>query len=90
MHVGTPKTHERRAVVHPTSLGKFVRDATKAKAPEDLLWSVEFGGYLRPGNAVSGWFAGAAKRIRAEDAEAATEAKYPGEEAPPIMPWVSP
>ncbi len=50
----------------------------------------EFGGYLRPGNAVSGWFAGAVKRIRAEDAKAAAEAKARGEETPPIMPRMTP
>ena len=90
VQVGTPKTHERRAVVYPAFLDKAVRAAAKGKASDDLLWPAEFGGYLRPGNAVSGWFAGAVKRIRAEDAKAATEAKERGEEVPPIMPRVTP
>lgn len=51
VQVGTPKTHERRAVVYPAFLDKSVRDAVKDRTPEDLLWPAEFGGYLRPGNA---------------------------------------
>ncbi|MFT4157330.1 MAG: site-specific integrase [Microbacterium sp.] len=90
VQVGTPKTHERRAVAYPAFLDKSVRAAVKGRAADDQLWPAEFGGYLRPGNAVSGWFAGAVKRIRAEDARAAAEAKERGEEAPPIMPRVTP
>ncbi|MFT4136824.1 site-specific integrase [Microbacterium sp.] len=90
VQVGTPKTHERRAVVYPAFLDNSVRSAAKGRAADDLLWPAEFGGYLRPGNAVSGWFAGAVKRIRAEDAKAAAEAKARGEEASPIMPRVTP
>lgn len=55
-----------------------------------LRIKAEFGGYLRPGNAVSGWFAGAVKRIRGEDIDAAAESKERGEEASPIMPRVTP
>lgn len=89
VQVGTSKTHERRAVVYPACLDNAVSAAAKGKAPDGLLWPAEFGGYLRPGNAVSGWFSGAVKRIRAEDAKTAAEAMDRGEEAPPIMPRVT-
>lgn len=44
VQVGTPKTHERRAVVYPAFLDKSVRAAVKGKAADDLLWPAEFGG----------------------------------------------
>ena len=90
IQVGTPKTHERRSVPYPKFLDRAIREASSTKAREDLLWSAEEGGYVRPGNAVSGWFAGAVKRIRAEDATAAIEAKVRGENPSPIMPRVTP
>lgn len=48
------------------------------------------GGYLRPGNAVSGWFTSAVKRIRAEDETAAAAAKEAKRPEPLIMPRVTP
>lgn len=39
----------------------------QGKGQEDRLWKSEEGGYLRPGNAASGWFAGAVKRAQSAD-----------------------
>lgn len=90
VQVGTPKTHERRAVPYPEFLDDAIARASKGKNPEAILWDAEGGGYLRPGNAKSGWFAGAVKRIRAEDAEAAAKAKKSKKPEPPILPRVTP
>lgn len=90
VQVGTPKTHERRSVPYPRFLDNAIRQASQGKVSDEILWRAEEGGYLRPGNAVSGWFAGAVKRIRAEDAKAAAEAKERGDEPPQIMPRVTP
>lgn len=90
VQVGTPKTHERRSVPYPRFLDAAIREASKAKAQDEILWPAEEGGYLRPGNAVSGWFAGAVRRVRAEDLKTAAEAKENGEEPTQIMPRVTP
>lgn len=90
IRVGTPKTHERRSVPFPKFLDKAIRRVSAGRAHDEILWVAEEGGYLRSGNAVSGWFAGAVKRIRAEDAAAAGEATERGDEPPPIMPRVTP
>ena len=90
VQVGTPKTHERRTVPYPEFLGEALQRATDDKDVDAIVWPGLSGGYLRPGNAVSGWFAGAVKRVRAEDADAAAAAKAAGEPEPPIMPRVTP
>lgn len=90
MQGGTPKTHERRTVPYPAFLDDAIARASKDKGPEAILWEAEAGGYLRPGNAKSGWFAGAVKRVRAEDQEAVVEAKKAKKPEPPVMPRVTP
>ncbi|MFE7194976.1 tyrosine-type recombinase/integrase [Microbacterium oxydans] len=90
VQVGTPKTHERRTVPYPPFLDDALRRASGGKSADALLWPADEGGYLRPGNAVSGWFAGGVKRIRAEDAHAATYAKDHGGVESPVMPRVTP
>jgi integrase len=54
-------------VAYPKFLDAAVKAACHGKGQEDRLWTSEEGGYLRPGNTVSGWFAGAVKR--AQDAD---------------------
>ncbi|MCW4458791.1 site-specific integrase [Microbacterium sp. MPKO10] len=88
--VGTPKTHERRAVPYPAFLDDAIKSATKGKSGDAILWPADEGGYLRPGNAQSGWFTGAVKRVRAEDAKAVAEAKAKKQPEPPVMPKVTP
>ncbi|MEE6387202.1 tyrosine-type recombinase/integrase [Microbacterium paraoxydans] len=81
VHVGTPKTHERRTVPFPAFLDGALERASAGKPSDALLWPAEEGGYLRSGNAVSGWFAGAVKRARDMDAECA-----PGTTMPRVTP----
>jgi integrase len=66
--VGTPKTHERRAVVYPEFLDDAVEAACKGKKRDALLGGDGID-HLRPGNAVSGWFTYAVKRAQAKDPE---------------------
>ena len=88
--VGSPKTHERRSVIYPAFLDAAVREAIGGRRADELLWPAEGGGYLRPGNAVSGWFSSAGKRVRAEDEIAAVLAREKGEDDRGIMPRVTP
>ena len=69
VEVGTPKTHERRSVPYPPFLQSALNLACSNKGRDDLLFQNEAGGYLRQGNAVSGWFTGAVKRAQTEDTE---------------------
>lgn len=64
--VGTPKSHEERAVVYPPFLGQPIATACGNKTPDALLWGDGIS-HLRPGNAVSGWFAAAQKRAQLRD-----------------------
>lgn len=88
--VGTPKTHERRIVVYPAFLDAAMARAITHKRPAELLFPAESGGYLRPGNSQSGWFAGACKRARLEDARDAAESRSRGEAIRAAMPRVTP
>lgn len=65
--LGSVKSHEKRTVAYPDFLDAAVTAACTCKGQEDRLWNSEEGGYLRPGNAVSGWFAGAVRRAEAGD-----------------------
>lgn len=65
--LGSVKSHEKRTVAYPDFLDDEVRAACSGKGPDDRLWPSEEGGYLRQGNTVSGWFAGAVKRAQASD-----------------------
>ncbi|WP_396653579.1 tyrosine-type recombinase/integrase [Microbacterium sp. WCS2018Hpa-9] len=87
--VGTPKTHERRTVVYPAFLDAAMAQAVTLKRPDELIFPAETGGYLRPGNSKSGWFAGACKRARLEDASAA-RASERGGALRAVMPRVTP
>lgn len=64
--------------------------AVMLKRPDELVFPAETGGYLRPGNSRSGWFAGACKRARLEDASEAAEARARGEGIRAVMPRVTP
>lgn len=88
--VGTPKPHERRSVFYPAFLEGALRQATTGKLANDLVWPSAAGGYLHPGNASSGWFAGACRRGRAADAVVAQEARERGDDVPNEMPRVTP
>lgn len=65
--LGSVKTHEKRAVAYPDFLADDIETACEGKGPDERVWNAEGGGYLRPGNTVSGWFVGAVKRSQAED-----------------------
>lgn len=88
--VGTPKTHEKRTVPYPAFLDEAVARACKGKSADDLVWPAELGGYLSPGNAVSGWFASAVKRVRAEGAAVVVAAADPDDDGAAVMPRVTP
>lgn len=63
--VGTPKTHERRSVPFPAFLGKDVEAQMQGKAPDDLLFPGDDGGFLRrtgTSKTSRGWFVGALSR----------------------------
>ncbi|MGP5014296.1 tyrosine-type recombinase/integrase [Glutamicibacter ardleyensis] len=64
---GSVKSHEKRTVAYPDFLDDEIKKACEAKGQEDRLWNSEEGGYLRPGNAKTGWFTGAVKRAQASD-----------------------
>lgn len=65
--LGSVKSHEKRTVAFPDFLRGAVTAACKGKGQEDRLWNSEVGGFMRPGNTASGWFAGAVKRAQATD-----------------------
>jgi integrase len=65
--LGRVKNHEKRTVAYPDFLDAAVKAACTGKGQEDRLWNSEEGGFLRPGNAASGWFAGAVKRAQSAD-----------------------
>lgn len=88
--LGTPKPHERRSVVYPAFLDAALERAMLGKRANELVWPADAGGYLRPGNAVSGWFAGASKRARAADAVESEAARARGESVSNEMPRVTP
>ncbi|GAA1733531.1 tyrosine-type recombinase/integrase [Microbacterium paludicola] len=90
VQVGSPKPHENRSVPYPAFLDAALARACKGKTADDLLWPAELGGYLSQGNAVSGWFASAVKRVRREEVEANAAAEERGEDASPVMPRVTP
>lgn len=64
---GSVKSHERRTVAYPDFLDADIRAACENKKPDERLWNSTDGGYLRAGNPVSGWFAGAVKRAMSGD-----------------------
>lgn len=78
VQVGTPKTARRRAVVYPAFLDKAGARRRRGRRPTICSGQLGVWGIPSAGQRRLGWFAGAVKRIRAEDAKAATEAKERG------------
>lgn len=66
--LGGVKSWQQRTVGWPDFLDAEVAAACAGKRPGERLWNAKDGGYLRPGNNVSGWFAGAVKRAQRADA----------------------
>lgn len=65
IHVGTPKTHERRSVPFAAFLADLLKRQTRDKLPDALLFPGSDGSYMRrtrTDDNSSGWFAGAVKR----------------------------
>jgi integrase len=87
--IGTPKTHERRAVVFPPFLDQAISRACKGKSSEDLVWGDGLK-HLRSGDLRRGWFVAAVARVRAEDEILAAEARASGNAEPNMMPKLTP
>lgn len=65
IHVGTPKSHERRSVPFPAFLTEALKTQTRDKLPDALLFPGSNGGHMRrtrTDGESGGWFAGAVKR----------------------------
>lgn len=67
VHVGTPKTHERRAVVWPAILDEGINKAIAGRGREALVWSDDGISHRLLPNSVRGWFSGAVERCQADD-----------------------
>lgn len=65
IHVGTPKTHEKRSVPYPDRLGPMIEQACSNKGPDGLLLGDGVNHMRNSGN--QGWFANAVKRAQAID-----------------------
>ena len=66
IHVGTPKTHERRSVPYPERLAPLIEAACRGKGPDGLL----FGNgvtHMKHESDDRSWFATAVRRARKED-----------------------
>lgn len=66
IHVGTPKTHERRSVPYPERLAPLIKAACDGKGPDGLL----FGNgvtHMKHESDNRSWFATAVRRARKED-----------------------
>jgi integrase len=48
IHVGTPKSHERRTVPYPRFLSAAIDEACQEKHPDDLVFPDPAGNYMRP------------------------------------------
>ena len=66
IHVGTPKTHERRSVPYPERLAPLIKAACADKLPEGLLFGNGVTHMKRESDARS-WFAVAVRRAQKED-----------------------
>jgi len=67
IHVGTPKTHERRSVPFPAMLTPGLKAACRGKLPDALVFPGANGQFMRrtrTDSESSGWFAGAVKRAK--------------------------
>lgn len=65
IHVGTPKTHEKRSVPYPERLALMIEQACAGKGPEGLLFG-DGDNHMRNSGA-QGWFADAVRRAQAVD-----------------------
>ncbi|MFS0712260.1 site-specific integrase [Microbacterium sp. 2P01SA-2] len=65
VHVGTPKTHEKRSVPYPDRFAPMIEQACAGKGPEGLLFD-DGVSHMRNSGA-QGWFANAVKRAQAID-----------------------
>ncbi len=65
IHVGTPKTHEKRSVPYPDRLAPLTEQACVGKGPEGLLFG-DGVNHMR-NSAGQGWFANAVMRSQAID-----------------------
>jgi integrase len=65
IHVGTPKTHERRSVPYPGRLAPLIEEACAGKGPEGLLFG-DGVNHMRNSGA-KGWFANAVRRAQEFD-----------------------
>ncbi|WP_404433907.1 site-specific integrase [Microbacterium lacus] len=65
IHVGTPKTHEKRSVPYPQRLASMIEQACAGKGPEGLLFGDGVNHMRNSGS--QGWFANAVKRAQAVD-----------------------
>lgn len=66
IHVGTPKTHERRSVPYPERLAFLIKAACDGKGPDGLLFGNGTTHMKHDGDDRS-WFATAVRRARKED-----------------------
>lgn len=66
IHVGTPKTHERRSVPYPERLAPLIKVACADKPPEGLLFGNGVTHMKRESDERS-WFATAVRRAQKED-----------------------
>lgn len=65
VHVGTPKSHERRSVPFPTFLSGRLQDMCRSKLPNALVFAASDGDFMRRARtdeASGSWFAGAVRR----------------------------
>ncbi|GAA2533230.1 hypothetical protein GCM10009860_11600 [Microbacterium mitrae] len=89
VHVGTPKTHETRSVPYPAFLALQIAKLCEGKSRDDLVFGDGLT-HMRLPNSRDGWFSAAVKRVLEAEAKAAAAAKARGDEAPTLMPRVTP
>lgn len=66
IHVGTPKSHERRSVPYPAKLVPMIDDACAGKGPEGLLFGNGIT-HMKKESGERSWFATAVRRARRMD-----------------------
>lgn len=90
LHIGTPKTDEKRSVPYPAFLSKLLAVEAHGKRPEQILFG-DGDTHMRLPNSVDGWFASAVNKVREAQTKAREDAT-PAERKllPPVMPRVTP
>jgi integrase len=66
IHVGTPKSHQRRSVPYPERLDPLVEDACAGKRPDGLLFGNGIT-HMKMDSGDRGWFATAVRHARELD-----------------------